>query len=256
MGLTAYSPAIYDAYFTGIEGEVDFYVEEAMDCGGPVLELGCGTGRVLLPIARSGIEITGIDIDNGLLEVLRGKLNGEDREVAQRIHILESDMAAFSTEKSYEIVIAPYRAFQHLLTTADQRQALDCVYRHLKTGGRFVFNAFDPLQEIARNGFTLPVRKDSDFIDRITGHTISAYFSRQYDPELQVLEQEFVFEEFNLSGESKRRWSNLLLLRWTPHGEMIHLLERSGFQVDALYGDFSGGPYVGYGEQIWVATKA
>ena len=144
MGLTAYSPAIYDAYFTGVEGEVDFYVEEAMDCGGPVLELGCGTGRVLLPIARSGIEITGIDIDNGLLEVLRGKLNGEDREVAQRIHILESDMAAFSTEKSYEIVIAPYRAFQQLLTSADQRQALDCVYRHLETGGRFVFNAFDP----------------------------------------------------------------------------------------------------------------
>ena len=177
MGLTAYNPAIYDAYFTGIEGEVDFYVEEVLDCGGPVLELGCGTGRVLLPIARSGIEITGIDIDNGLLEVLRGKLSGEDREVAQRIHILESDMAAFSTEKSYEIVIAPYRAFQHLLTIADQRQALDCIYRHLETGGRFVFNAFDPLQEIARNGFTLPVRKDSDFIDRITGHTISAYFS-------------------------------------------------------------------------------
>ena len=79
------------SYHLGVEGEVDFYVEEAMDCGGPVLELGCGTGRVLLPIARSGIEITGIDIDNGLLEVLRGKLNGEDREVAQRIQILESE---------------------------------------------------------------------------------------------------------------------------------------------------------------------
>ena len=73
MGLRAYNSEIYDAYFTGIEGEVDFYVEEAMDCGGPVLELGCGTGRVLLPIARSGIEITGLDIDHDLLNLLRRK---------------------------------------------------------------------------------------------------------------------------------------------------------------------------------------
>ena len=81
------------------------------------------------------------------------------------------------------------------------------------------------------------------------------YFSRHYDPELQILEQEFTFEEFDLNGESKRRWGNLLSLRWTPHWEMVHLLERSGFRVDALYGDFTGEQYVGYGEQVWVVTK-
>lgn len=255
MGLRAYNSEIYDAYFTGIEGEVDFYVEEAMDCGGPVLELGCGTGRVLLPIARSGIEITGLDIDHDLLNLLRRKLVQEEKEVADRISVFEADMIAFHSDERYSIAIAPYRAFQHLLTSIDQRKALDCIHRHLKSGGRFVFNAYDPLEEIAREGFALPLRKDCDFIDPSTGHTVVVYFSRHYDPELQILEQEFTFEEFDLNGESKRRWGNLLSLRWTPHGEMVHLLERSGFRVDALYGDFTGEQYVGYGEQVWVVTK-
>ena len=255
MGLRAYNSEIYDAYFTGIEGEVDFYVEEAMDCGGPVLELGCGTGRVLLPIARSGIEITGLDIDHDLLNLLRRKLVQEEKEVADRVRVFEADMIAFHSDERYSIAIAPYRAFQHLLTSIDQRKALDCIHRHLESGGRFVFNAYDPLEEIAREGFALPLRKDCDFIDPSTGHTVVVYFSRHYDPELQILEQEFTFEEFDLNGESKRRWGNLLSLRWTPHGEMVHLLERSGFRVDALYGDFTGEQYVGYGEQVWVVTK-
>ena len=255
MGLRAYNPEIYDAYFKGIEGEVDFYVEEAMDCGGPVLELGCGTGRVLLPIARNGIEITGLDIDCDLLDLLRRKLGREEKEVAQRVHVLEADMTAFHSDERYRIAIAPYRAFQHLLTSIDQQKALDCIHQHLDGGGRFVFNAYDPLGEIAREGFALPLHKDCDFIDQSTGHTVAVYFSRHYDPELQILEQEFTFEEFDLSGESKRRWGNLLSLRWTPHGEMVHLLERSGFRVDALYGDFTGQRYVGYGEQVWVVTK-
>ena len=99
--------------------------------------------------------------------------------------------------------------------------------------------------------FLLYVRQPWEF-------SLAAIEGSENFPQSEVIDrqQEFVFEEFDLSGESKRRWSNLLLLRWTPHGEMIHLLERSGFQVYALYGDFSGGPYVGYGEQIWVATKA
>ena len=187
MGLRAYNSEIYDAYFTGIDGEVDFYVEEAMDCGGPVLELGCGTGRVLLPIARSGIEITGLDIDHDLLNLLRRKLVQEEKEVADRVRVFEADMIAFHSDERYSIAIAPYRAFQHILTSIDQRKALDCIHRHLESGGRFVFNAYDPLEEIAREGFALPLRKDCDFIDPSTGHTVVVYFSRHYNPSYKSL---------------------------------------------------------------------
>ena len=69
--MQAYNARFYDAYFTGLEGEVDFYIDEALDADGPVLELGCGTGRVLLPIARAGVEITGLDVSADLLGVLR-----------------------------------------------------------------------------------------------------------------------------------------------------------------------------------------
>ncbi len=256
MALEPYNPRFYDAYFTGVEGEVDFYVEEAVDAGGPILELGCGTGRVLLPVARAGIEISGLDIDGRLLDLLREKITQGDPVVADRVDLFQADMTAFDLKRMYKAVIIPYRAFQHLLTPSDQRDALLCISRHLERGGRLVFNTYDPLADIARDGFSSPVRKDSDFIDGPTGHTLVAYFSRQLDPEVQIIEQEFVFEEFDSIGQSLGRWANLLQLRWTGAEEMRLLLAACGFQVEALDGDFLGADYVGYGELVWVTSKA
>lgn len=253
--MSSYSARFYDAYFTGLEGEVDFYIEEALDSGGSVLELGCGTGRVLLPIARAGVEIVGVDIAESLLGVLRKKLAAEDPALRDRVEIFEANMCTLELGRHFAAVLVPYRTFQHLLDPIDQQQALRCIGEHLEPGGRLIFNTFDPLAELVRDGFNAPVRRDLDFVDAHTGHRISVYYSRQADPEVQVVEQEVVFEEFAPTGQSLGRQVSLLQLRWTPQGEMRYLLERCGFSVEALYGDFDGAPHAGFGEQIWIASK-
>ncbi|MGY8827414.1 MAG: class I SAM-dependent methyltransferase [Candidatus Latescibacterota bacterium] len=253
--MSVYNARFYDAYFTGVDGESEFYVDEALDVDGPVLELGCGTGRILLPIARAGVEIVGVDISDELLQILHGKLAAEDPSLYKRVELVEADMGGMDLERRFAAAFIPYRTFQHLLDPLDQQRALRCIGEHLEDEGRLVFNTFDPLAELARDGFKTPLCLDVDFIDAQTGHRVSVYYSRHADPEVQILEQELIFEEFTQDGQSLGRQVSLLQLRWTPQGEMRYLLERCGFAVEALYGDFFGGPYPGFGEQVWVVRR-
>src|SRR5512141_593405 len=96
--------------------DVDFFVQAARDSGGPVLELGSGTGRVLIPTAKAGIEITGLDLSPHMLEVCRKKLQAEAEDVRSRVQLVEGDMRAFELPGRFRLVTMPFRPFQHLIT--------------------------------------------------------------------------------------------------------------------------------------------
>jgi len=110
--------------------DVAFYVEEAKAARGTLLEVGCGTGRILLPIARAGIPITGIDGSKQMLERCRAKLQGE------RVELVQHDMRDFDLGAKFDLIIAPFRVIQHLATLDDQLRFLETVVRHLAPGGR------------------------------------------------------------------------------------------------------------------------
>ena len=118
--MSIYEPRWYDLYFTGLPGDVEFYIDAALSAGGNVLELGCGTGRILLPIARSGIDVTGLDLNSDLLEILFKKLRSETEDVGSRVNIIEADFSEFSIGQCFDLIIIPYRSFQHLMTPTDQ----------------------------------------------------------------------------------------------------------------------------------------
>ncbi len=124
--------------------DVAFYAALASEAGGPVLELGCGTGRVLIPCARAGATMIGADASAGMLEVCRKKLEAEPPEVRARVEIVAADMRAFDLDRRVALVTMPFRGFQHLLTVDDQRRALASLRRHLLPGGRLVFDVFNP----------------------------------------------------------------------------------------------------------------
>ncbi len=115
--------------------DVGFFVEAAKESGGPVLEVGCGTGRVLIPTARAGIEITGLDLSPHMLEVCRGKLEAEPEEVRSRVRLVEGDMRQFELGQTFRLVTLPFRPFQHLTTVEDQLACLGCI-RRAPGGGR------------------------------------------------------------------------------------------------------------------------
>jgi SAM-dependent methyltransferase len=133
-------PLRYDQTSTGIPGDVEFYLGLARKAAGPVLELGCGTGRVTIEIARAGIPIVGLDCEPNMIAAARRKSEG----LANPFWVL-GDMSDFALTRTFELVLIPYRSFQHLATDAKQRRALGCIRRHLRPGGRLAFDLTNPL---------------------------------------------------------------------------------------------------------------
>lgn len=139
--------------------DIEFFVEAATDAGGPVLELGCGTGRVLIPTARAGITITGLDASPHMLAICRQRLSDEPETVSSRVTVVQGDMRNFDIDETFNLVTIPFRPLQHLLTTDDQLSSLERIRRHLAAGGHLVFDVFNPSLEALVNG---PFGQESD----------------------------------------------------------------------------------------------
>jgi len=124
--------------------DVDFFVEMAKESNGPVLEVGCGTGRVLIPTARAGIEIVGLDLSSAMLSICREKLEREPKEVQARAKLVQGDMRHFRIGREFALATTPFRPLQHLVSIEDQLACLRSIHSHLAGGGRLVLDLFNP----------------------------------------------------------------------------------------------------------------
>ena len=249
---------LYDYHSPGLESDVEFYLEEARRAGSPVLELGAGTGRTLIPIARAGIDIVGLDLSPSMLAIARRKLAREDASTQNHATLVEGDMRDFTLNQRFPLVTIPYRAFLHITTPEDQRQALLNIREHLVEGGRLVFNVFDPRLDLIVERLTLHRAKlelVSEFDHPETGRHVLVWGTTQYDPEPQLVRQYFIYEEVDEAGKLVSKSYSLLNARYVYRWEMQYLLELCGFEVEALYGDFKRGPFRYGAEQVWVAKK-
>ncbi|MBM3302283.1 MAG: class I SAM-dependent methyltransferase, partial [Deltaproteobacteria bacterium] len=141
--LVSYFDVLMGDPHTERTGDVDFYVRQASERGGPVLELGCGTGRVLLPIARANVEIDGVDGSSGMLAVLKAKLEHLGRP-GNLGRLYRCSMECFTLDRRYNVIICPYIGFQYLLEIGDQLACLRSVRGHLNNDGVFIFDVYDP----------------------------------------------------------------------------------------------------------------
>jgi SAM-dependent methyltransferase len=249
--------AIYDCYATGVSGDVAFYVDEAKRSSPPVLELGCGTGRILIPVAETGVEVVGVDRSPSMLAVAKERVAELSSEVQARIELVQGDMRHFSLGRRFGLIMIPYRSFLHLLTSDDERAALGCVRNHLSDEGRLVFNVFDPRLDLLQRGIggDSALRQFAEFAHPQTNRRVVGWYANRCDPLRQVMHQYNVFDQLDDHGTVLARQYVPLTLRYVFRYEMQHLLELCGFKVDALYGDFERGPFRYGGEQIWVAVK-
>ncbi|GAB7020555.1 class I SAM-dependent methyltransferase [Halostagnicola bangensis] len=137
--------AFYDAvYDESVDGDLEFYRDLAREADGPVLEVGCGTGRIYLELLRDGVDADGIDISSGMLEILRENAAEDELEPTVR----EVDVTAFEADREYALVIVPFRTFLHVIEIDDQLEALERIHDALAPGGRLVLNAFVPSFEV------------------------------------------------------------------------------------------------------------
>lgn len=240
-----------------VRTDVGFFVDLAREAGGRVLEVGCGTGRVLIPTARAGVETVGVDLSVGMLDVCRGKLEAEPVPVQARVTLHLDDMRSFDLRQTFPLVTLPFRGFQHLLTVDDQRAALQRLRAHVADGGRMVLDVFNPslpllgderwlVQPLVEPEFRMP-----------DGRTIVRSFriiERDYVNQVQHLEMSYAIT--SPDGATERR-SDRFALRYLFRFEAEHLLEREGFRVEAVYSDYDRSPYGARypGELIFVASK-
>ena len=260
MDESAYIPDFYDMTSFGVEGDSDFYLEEARGVTPPVLELACGTGRVVIPLAEAGIPVVGLDISPEMLAKARQKIAACPEEVQKRVELVEGDMRDLRLEQQFELILIPYRAFQHLMTPQDQRKALLNIRGHLSPKGHLIINLFDPrisrlVDSLAFTGSAPRLSQDA-FVHPVTGNRVLVWSSTKPSLEEQHVSELWTYEELNGNGETLRRQHRTLNLRWTYRYEMEYLFELCGYRVLVLYGDFKRGPFRHGGEQIWVVELA
>jgi len=233
-----------NAVLRGSSQDVAFYRALAQASGGPVLELGCGTGRVLLPIACDGVACVGVDASRDMLDVFRAK------GPPPNLELVHAAMESFDLgSRRFRLITVPFRALSHLLDVPAQLAALANVRRHLAPGGRLALDVFDPrldrtaLREepeaLAASADT-PRGKLQRF-DRVT---------RDLARQVLTLRVRFVADAPEDSGEGE------LQLRWFYRYELEHLLARSGFTIERIYGGFDQRPWAPGGETIMIAKRS
>jgi SAM-dependent methyltransferase len=251
-------PELYDIVYQDYLEDIPFYVEQATRAHGPCLELGCGTGRVLIPVASAGAEVTGMDLSSPMVARARRKVAALPEEVQARVTLQEGDMRSFDLGRRFALIYVPFRAFLHLPGTRDQIAALETIRRHLLPGGRLALNFFDPDLNLIVANMSPPVgalhRTGEEFVDPRSGNILIEWATIQYYPLSQEIDQYFVYDELDRRGRVVNRLYRGLRLRYIFRYEFEHLLARCGFDVEALYGSWDRGPVLrSGGELIWVA---
>jgi len=249
--------ALYD-YVTNYKSrrDVGFYIEEARSTRGEVLELGCGTGRVLIPVARLGKHIVGVDASPAMLEQARVRLEREPLDVRERVTLVPEDMRELDLSRRFSLIMIPFRPFQHLLSVEDQFATLESAHRHLEPGGRLVFDVFNPSLRYLMDEKRAEEREDTAETSLPDGRTFSrtgrvaaVHIVEQYS------EAELIYYVRSADGTTERL-VHAFYMRWFWRYEVEHLLARTGFRLAAVYGDFDRTPLTDESpEMIFIAER-
>lgn len=236
--------------------DVSFFVDAARESGGPVLEVGCGTGRILIPTARAGVEITGLDLSPAMLGVCRERVAAEPADVRSRIDIVQGDMRTFDLGRTFSLATVPFRPFQHLLTVDDQLACLAAIHRHLPAGGRLILDLFNPSLDMIANPTTVEAGDEPEFTLPDLRRVLRRVRVASCDRFAQVNQIELIYYVTHPDDRSERL-VHAFPFRYLFKFEAEHLLARGGFDVEHLYANYDKTPYGSRypGELIFVARK-
>ncbi|PKR54790.1 class I SAM-dependent methyltransferase [Thalassospira marina] len=229
-----------------------FYRDWAIRAGGPVLELGCGTGRIAGEIARHGVEVEGLDLSGAML--------AQARRHYPDLTWHQADMCDFDLGCRFALVIVPFRGLQEVTTAAGQRAALSRAFAHLKPGGRLVFDLIDPdlrycLPEGDAEIVQLPLFPMPAGIGAPDSRLRITAMERTNTPLTQQFCEHWRFEELSPEGKILRREDNWHHMRWVHRAEMALMLEICGFVSISEYSGFNQEAPRYAANQVWVATR-
>jgi SAM-dependent methyltransferase len=222
--------------------DVGFYVGAAVASGGPVLELGCGTGRVLIPTARAGVPIVGLDLSPHMLRVARERLAQEPDVVRARAELVEGDLRNFRLGRRFALATIPFRPFQHLVAVEEQLACLAAVHQHLEPGGQLVFDVFNPrLESLVADDIGQEYGDEPAFVMPDGRRVVRRFRTASRDLFQQLLQVELIYCVTHPDGREERL-VHAFPMRYLFRYEVEHLLARAGFEVEVMYADYDQSP--------------
>lgn len=245
----------YDLENAEFTEDLEFWLELADDHGDPVLELGCGTGRVLLHLARRGHAVTGVDNSPEMLARLREKLKPAARHLPKPPVVIEDNLAHFRTEALCQIALMPFNTFMHLLTPEAQTATLRNIRRHVVEGAPLVLDLVNPVEAYASAEQGLTLERTFAHLEGQTERTVQQFSQYQVDRATQLARVTWLYDSVGPEGDV-RRTIVPLTLRYTFPGEMRLLLEKGGFALTHLWGDYDHSPFSESAPRMIVMAEA
>jgi SAM-dependent methyltransferase len=223
---------VYDPWSVSVTEDVSFYVELAVESGGPVVELGVGTGRIAVPTAAAGVRVIGVDSSPGMLDVCRER--ADLAGVTGLVDLRVGDFLDPPVPERVPLVTSPFRSFLHLGGDEERLAALQAAGRILVRGGRLAFDVFEPSREDIEATQARWLEREPGIFERA-----------DWDESARTL-------TLSVRGE---KGATTMTLAWISPGEWRRLLERAGFEVEACFGWFDRRPYAGGEDSVWLVRR-
>ncbi len=240
---------LYDLFYADLNDDFEMYLGFAERSSGPILEVGSGTGRVALMLAKAGHMVAGLESSDAMRAVAQRKA---DREaLADRVTFVPGDMRRFKIDRFFGLIIVPLNTFLHNLTLADQLATLSSLKKHLKPGGLVVLDCFNPDPAHADDDHFLVLHRAH--IDPATGAASLLYLSRTVDWSNQQQENIYIAERPAAGGDFQRI-AITTNFRFIFRHEMTLLLKQGGFDVKEVYGSYDLDPYENGSDKLIVVA--
>jgi len=237
----------YDDDYRNYSADIELLLSIAEEYGGPILELGSGTGRVLLPLAMQGHKVTGVDISPALHRVAREKLAASD--LMHKVELVEADICTIALPfKEYAFALCVSNTLMHCTSPLEQIAVLSTAYDHLSSGAVLVIDLFNP--DITGLLQTENVAELADsWINNENSASVLKWSIRTLDIGAQIQDTLFIYEEIFSDGQTRRTLCPFQLrFLWQNEGELM--LQAAGFEVEDVWGDFDCNPYDSSSERL------
>ena len=252
-----HSSEFYD--YHAKRGDVEFYVDLAAASGGEVLEIGCGTGRLLIPTARAGVHITGLDNSDEILEICRRKLEDESPEVRGRVNLVRADMRDFDMGSEFSLVTIPFGPFNCLVSVEEHIRCLNCIKLHLGDTGALVMDLWYPnLRELSASEDGAEIVSVKTPFCMPDGRSVTwGIRNTSVDYNRQIIQEE-MFYNIRYPDGHEEQMVYPSPMRYFFRYEVEHLLARTGFRTESVYADFDKEPFGSKypSELVFLARKA
>ncbi len=245
----------YDLIHADLEEDLPMWETLCAQIKGTILEIGCGTGRLLLPLIQAGHHLTGLDLSPVALSATRAKV--EAAGLSQQVTLIQADMRHFNLPHPQHFVLAllPLNTFMHCHTITEQIGTLQAIHHHLQPGGQLIVDLFnpDPNLLVEADGH---LHFEAETIDDLTERTVQWYWRHDIDLGCQMRHLTYILDEIDSEG-LVRRTQIPFSLRFVYRYEMELLLRMAGFKLQTLYGSYQFDSFHGYSPRmIFVAQKS